>query len=212
MSLKVIRPRWEPVSSATGSTGMRPAPEGRILLEFAHSRGEREYDWASKEVGQALRCAAQSCSRLRQCCAHPGVPAPSQTFSLSATECAELLEAMERREQRSLFHDPNKMREGEGVIRRATQGRWRGRAARRLPLPAALAAALHSLVGCLLVGFLPYACVPSAPRHAAAPSSPQQVVLPVGHAQGRLLLQPVHQKRGLWRGRGFQVQHTAEQR
>lgn len=87
LSMKVIRPRWEPVNSASGGNGMRPEREGTIFLEFANARGEREYDWAAKE-----------------------------SFSLSATECAEILEGIERREARSMVHDPNMMKEGAGTI------------------------------------------------------------------------------------------------
>eukprot|EP00887_Chlorella_sp_A99_P007722 scaffold20.g7722.t1 len=82
MSVKMIPPRWEKVAS-----GLGVSQEGKLLLEFANARAEREYDWQSKE-----------------------------SFSLSATECADLLEGLERGEGRSLFHDPNKMREGEGTI------------------------------------------------------------------------------------------------
>jgi len=84
MSIKMIKPTWERVP--TGS-GLKIARDGTLLLEFANSRGEREYDWEEKEV-----------------------------FGLSATECADILEAVENGGEKSFFHDPNKMSSGEGTI------------------------------------------------------------------------------------------------
>jgi hypothetical protein len=84
MSLKVIKPTWERV--ATGS-GIKMSRDGVLLLEFATSKGEREYDWEGK-----------------------------QNFALSATECAEVLEAVETGTAKNFFHDPNKMGIGEGSI------------------------------------------------------------------------------------------------
>lgn len=45
MSLKLIKPTWERIS--TGS-GIRVSREGTVLLEFAQSKGERVYDWDNK--------------------------------------------------------------------------------------------------------------------------------------------------------------------
>lgn len=70
----------------TGS-GLKIARDGTILLEFANARGERDYDWEGKE-----------------------------TFALSATECGEVLAAVEAGIEKSFFHDPNKMGSGEGSI------------------------------------------------------------------------------------------------
>ena len=84
MAVKVIKPTWERV--ATGS-GLKIARDGTIFLEFANSRGEREYDWEGKAV-----------------------------FALSAVECGDVLEAVEAGGEKSFFHDPNKMGEGEGAI------------------------------------------------------------------------------------------------
>lgn len=58
-----------------------------MLLEFAQSRGERVYDWENKG-----------------------------TFAMSAVECGEILEACKCGEERSFFHDPNKMGMTEGSI------------------------------------------------------------------------------------------------
>lgn len=67
--------------------GIRVAREGTMLLEFAQSKGERVYDWENKG-----------------------------TFAMSAVECGEILEACESGEERSFFHDPNKMGMTEGTI------------------------------------------------------------------------------------------------
>lgn len=70
----------------TGS-GLKIARDGTILLEFANARGERDYDWEGKE-----------------------------TFALSATECGDVMAAVEAGAERSFFHDPNKMGAGEGAV------------------------------------------------------------------------------------------------
>lgn len=84
MSLKLIKPSWE--KTAAGS-GLRVGRNGTLLLEFAASKGEREYDWESKEM-----------------------------FGLSAVECGEILEAVSANREQSLFHDPGKMGSEEGVV------------------------------------------------------------------------------------------------
>ncbi|KAG7673446.1 hypothetical protein Ndes2526B_g03107 [Nannochloris sp. 'desiccata'] len=84
MTVKVIKPTWE--RTPTGS-GLKIARDGTLLLEFANSRGEREYDWENKE-----------------------------TFALSAVECAEILELAESGGEKQFFHDPNKFGSGEGTI------------------------------------------------------------------------------------------------
>jgi Whirly transcription factor len=84
ISFKVIRPTWERVP--TGS-GMKVSRDGTLLLEFASSRGERDYGWDEKE-----------------------------SFGLNAVECAEILESTEAGKEASFFHDPNKMHSGEGLI------------------------------------------------------------------------------------------------
>jgi hypothetical protein len=76
LSIKVIKPTWE----RAGAESLRLGRAGTLLLEFANSKGEREYDWERKEV-----------------------------FGLSAVECGELLEAVEGGREKSFFHDPNKM-------------------------------------------------------------------------------------------------------
>ena len=45
MSLKLIKPTWERVSTGAG---IRVSREGTMLLEFAQSRGERVFDWENK--------------------------------------------------------------------------------------------------------------------------------------------------------------------
>jgi hypothetical protein len=45
MSIKVIKPTWEPVGS-----GLKISREGTLLLEFAQSVGPQQYDWSRKEV------------------------------------------------------------------------------------------------------------------------------------------------------------------
>lgn len=65
MSLKVIKPTWERIS--TGS-GIRVSREGTVLLEFAQGKGDRIYDWDSKgtfamnavECGEILEAAETS--------------------------------------------------------------------------------------------------------------------------------------------------------
>jgi len=84
MTVKVIKPTWERTS--TGS-GLKIARAGTLLLEFANSRGERDYDWENK-----------------------------QTFALSAVECAEVLELAEAGGKQEFFHDPNKFSSGEGTV------------------------------------------------------------------------------------------------
>ena len=84
MSLKVIKPTWERVP--TGS-GIKISRDGVLLLEFALSRGDRDYDWENKE-----------------------------NFALSALECAEILESVEANTEKSFFHDPNKFSAGEGSV------------------------------------------------------------------------------------------------
>jgi hypothetical protein len=84
MTIKLIKPTWERVP--TGS-GLKVARDGTLLLEFAASRGEREYDWDSKE-----------------------------TFALNAVECGEVIEAVDGSAEKQFFHDPNKMASGEGSI------------------------------------------------------------------------------------------------
>lgn len=83
MTVKVIKPTWERTSTGNG---LKIARVGSLLLEFANSKGEREYDWENKE-----------------------------TFALSAVECAEILE-MDQGTEKSFFHDPNKFGSGEGAI------------------------------------------------------------------------------------------------
>jgi hypothetical protein len=85
MSVKIIKPRWERVPS--GSVGLRIARDGTVLLEFAQSRGERQYDWDNKG-----------------------------TIALSAVECGDLLVAVETGIEKTFFHDPNKMASGEGMV------------------------------------------------------------------------------------------------
>jgi len=84
MGVKVIRPTWERVP--TGS-GLKIAREGTLLLEFAHAKGEREYDWEGKGM-----------------------------FALSAVECADVLVAVETGSEKSFFHDPYKMGNEEGTV------------------------------------------------------------------------------------------------
>ena len=68
MSLKVIKPTWERIS--TGS-GIRVSREGTVLLEFAQGKGDRVYDWDGKgtfamnavECGDILDAAETSTER-----------------------------------------------------------------------------------------------------------------------------------------------------
>lgn len=65
MSLKLIKPTWERIS--TGS-GIRVSREGTVLLEFAQSQGDRVYNWDMKgtfamnavECGEILDAAETS--------------------------------------------------------------------------------------------------------------------------------------------------------
>ena len=84
MSLKLIKPTWERVSSGSGITVAR---DGTVLLEFANVRGERDYDWESKE-----------------------------SFALSAVECADIMLAIENGVDKQFFHDPNKFTSAEGTM------------------------------------------------------------------------------------------------
>ncbi|GAB4819044.1 hypothetical protein N2152v2_006090 [Parachlorella kessleri] len=84
VSLKVIKPTW--VKSGTGSS-ISVGREGTVLLEFANSQGEKNYDWENKG-----------------------------TFALSALECAEVLEALESGRDRSFYHDPSKGSNDEGQV------------------------------------------------------------------------------------------------
>lgn len=76
VSLKLIKPTWE---RASNGAAIRVDRAGTVLLEFAASSGERQYDWENKGV-----------------------------IGLSAVECGEVLEALEARREASFFHDPNK--------------------------------------------------------------------------------------------------------
>ena len=68
MSLKVIKPTWERIS--TGS-GIRVSREGTVLLEFAQGKGDRVYDWDGKgtfamnavECGEILDAAETATER-----------------------------------------------------------------------------------------------------------------------------------------------------
>ena len=84
MSMKVLKPTWERIPSGTG---LRVAREGVIFLEFANSRGERDYDWEGK-----------------------------QSFALSAVECAELMDLAASGVDKAFYHDANKMSSNEGSI------------------------------------------------------------------------------------------------
>ena len=49
--MKVIKPTW--VKAGTGSS-ISVGREGTVLLEFANSQGEKNYDWENKGVSGGL--------------------------------------------------------------------------------------------------------------------------------------------------------------
>ena len=49
--MKVIKPTW--VKAGTGSS-ISVGREGTVLLEFANSQGEKNYDWENKGVSAGL--------------------------------------------------------------------------------------------------------------------------------------------------------------
>ena len=84
MAVKVVKPTWERVPS---SNALKIARRGTVLLEFANSTGEREYDWTNKEA-----------------------------FALNVVECADIMVAVESGQEKQFYHDPNKMSSGEGTV------------------------------------------------------------------------------------------------
>jgi hypothetical protein len=73
-------------------TGLRIKSPGTLLLSFANARGTREYDWDNKEL-----------------------------FSLSPTECGEIVAAIEHSREYSAFHDPNMLGPDQGQVTKTLQ-------------------------------------------------------------------------------------------
>ncbi|KAH9304419.1 hypothetical protein KI387_008823, partial [Taxus chinensis] len=100
-----------PAFSLLDSGSIKISKVGCVLLQFAHSVGERQYDW--KKCQAFLMVIDSRLLFISDC-------AMLQSFALSVTELGSLL-SLSANESCEFFHDPFKGKSDQGKVRKVLQ-------------------------------------------------------------------------------------------